>query len=308
VVIFHSLLCSCVDSFRSRTVRRFLALALAAACVFLAAAVHAQDKATPSGRYYEVHGSRLYVQSLGTGAPIVFLHGGLRFFDSSFPKQRDYFASFRRVIGIDQRGHGHSPDNSKPLSYARMAEDTAAVIERLGLGAVDVVGHSDGGNVGLILARDHPRLVRRLVISGANLGSGISPEELKRRSEWSPQQIAEKVRAMAAKIPPAFRTEYAKVAPDGPVHWDTLLAKSYQLWSTPVVIPAADLKAIKIPVLVMAGDHDFTSIEETLEIYRNLTRGQLFILPDTGHGTMSQRAELVNLAMRQFFEAEVAKP
>jgi pimeloyl-ACP methyl ester carboxylesterase len=72
---------------------------------------------------------------------------------------------------------------------------------------------------------------------------------------------------------------------------------------TPIVIEPSDLKDIKVPVLVMAGDHDFTSIEQTLEIYRNLPRGQLFILPDTGHGTMAQRPELVNLAMRQFFEA-----
>jgi pimeloyl-ACP methyl ester carboxylesterase len=62
------------------------------------------------------------------------------------------------------------------------------------------------------------------------------------------------------------------------------------------------LKTIKIPVLVMAGDHDFTPIEETLEIYRNLAQGQLIILPGTGHGTMSQRPELANLAMREFFE------
>jgi pimeloyl-ACP methyl ester carboxylesterase len=51
-----------------------------------------------------------------------------------------------------------------------MAEDTAAVIEQLGLGLVDIAGHSGGGNIGLLLARDHPQLVRRLVISGANPG------------------------------------------------------------------------------------------------------------------------------------------
>jgi pimeloyl-ACP methyl ester carboxylesterase len=269
----------------------------------LAAAAHAQASATEPHRYLEVDGSRLYVETFGSGAPMVFLHGGLRFFDTSFAKQRDYFAAFRRVIGIDQRGHGHSPDTAQPFSYAQMAQDTAAVIERLGLGAVDVVGHSDGGNVGFILARDHPQLVRRLAISGANLRAGLAPDELKRRADWTPQQVAAKVREMATKIPPAFRGEYEKVAPDGPGNWQTLLTKSYHLWLTPIVIEPSDLKDIKVPVLVMAGDHDFTSIEETLEIYRNLPRGQLFILPDTGHGTMAQRPELVNLAMRQFFEA-----
>jgi pimeloyl-ACP methyl ester carboxylesterase len=81
-----------------------------------------------------------------------------------------------------------------------MADDTAAIIEQLGLGPVDVVGHSAGPNLALILARDHPKLVRQLVISGANLRgswSELSPEEMQRRSQWSPEQLAEHVRVVA---------------------------------------------------------------------------------------------------------------
>jgi pimeloyl-ACP methyl ester carboxylesterase len=282
--------------------RFLLAITLAAAFATAAAPAHPQQSATATHRYYEVRGAKVYVETFGSGAPIVFLHGGIRHFDTNFAKQRDYFASFRKVIGIDRTGHGHSPDTATPFSYVRMAEDTAAIIEQLGLGAVDVVGHSDGGNVGLILARDHPQLVRRLVVSGANVRAGLPADELARRRQWTPHQIAEKAKETASKLPPEFRTEYESVAPDGPDHWWTLVTKSYQLWLTPVVIEPADLKAIRIPVLVMAGDHDFTSIEETLEIYRNLPQGQLIILPATGHGTMSQRPELANLAMREFFE------
>lgn len=61
-------------------------------------------------RFYEVRGAKLYTQTYGHGAPIIFLHGGTVFFDNSFANQRDYFATYRTVIGIDQRGHGHSPD------------------------------------------------------------------------------------------------------------------------------------------------------------------------------------------------------
>ena len=281
---------------------KYSLLAVAAACAGAALPAYSDEDATATHRYYEVHGSKLYVESFGNGAPIVFLHGGLIYFDNNFAKQRDYFASFRRVIGIDRRGHGHSPDNAQPFSYQEMADDTAALIEQLKLGPVDVVGHSDGGDVGLILARDHPQLVRRLVISGANLRAGLPADELQRRSQWSPRQVAERVQKIADTLPPNFRTDYQKVAPDGPEHWWTLLTKSYQLWLTPVVIEPADLKTIKIPVLVMAGDHDFTAIEETVEIYQNLPRGQLMILPATGHGTLMERPELVNLAIRQFLE------
>ena len=81
-----------------------------------------------------------------------------------------------------------------------------------------------------------------------------------------------------------------------------MLGKCYAMWITPVVIEPSDLKKIPAPVLVMAGDHDFTSIEETVEIYRGLPNGQLIIVPATGHGTLQLRPDLVNLAIREFFD------
>jgi pimeloyl-ACP methyl ester carboxylesterase len=50
----------------------------------------------------------------------------------------------------------------------------------------------------------------------------------------------------------------------------------------------------------VAGDHDFTSIEETTEIFRGLPHAQLFLVPGTGHGTFRDRPQLVNLAVAEF--------
>jgi pimeloyl-ACP methyl ester carboxylesterase len=282
-------------------VQNLPAAMLAALGAFASIAVH---PANPTGthRFYDVRGTKLYSETFGHGAPIVFLHGGLMFFDNAYAKQLDYFSSYRTVVGIDQRGHGHSPDGPWSLSYQGMADDTAAVIEKLGVGPVDVVGHSDGANIALLLARDHPTLVRRLVISGANLRPGLSAEELRQRRLWTQQQLDVKIQALAKQLPPWFQTDYARVSPDGAEHWMTLLAKCYQLWLQPIVIEPADLKRISAPVLVMAGDHDFTSIEETTEIFRGLPRGQLLIVPATGHGTFTARPELVNSAIREFLD------
>ena len=127
-----------------------------------------------------------------------------------------------------------------------MADDTAAIIEQLGLGPVDVVGHSDGAVLALILARDHPQMIRHLVISGANIRVDLSPEETQ-RAHWSPQQLAAHLRQVADSLPPWFLPDYSKVGPDGPDHRMTLLAKSYDMWLQPVVIEPADLKKISIP-------------------------------------------------------------
>jgi pimeloyl-ACP methyl ester carboxylesterase len=275
-------------------------LILAVAAVLFAGAANG-DAPNGTQRYYEVRGAKLYTQIYGRGPPLVFLHGGMAFFDNSFAKQRDYFAAFRTVIGIDQRGHGHSPDGSWSLSYKMMADDTAAIIEQLGLGPVDIVGHSDGANLALLLARDHPKLVRRLVISGANIRADLSPEA-KLRPQWPQQQLEDHLRKTAAALPPWFLSDYAKVSPDGPDHWMTLLAKCYDMWLQPVVIEPADLKTISVPVLVMAGDHDFTSVEDNAEIFRDLPHAQLMIVPASNHGTFTARPELVNLAIREFLD------
>ena len=135
----------------------FASAILVAVVAFTPAAAYA-DGPNASQRYIEVRGAKLYTQIYGRGPPVVFLHGGMAFFDNSFGNQRDYFATYRTVVGIDQRGYGHSPDGPWSLSYQMMADDTAAIIQQLGLGVVDVVGHSDGANLALILARDHPQI------------------------------------------------------------------------------------------------------------------------------------------------------
>jgi pimeloyl-ACP methyl ester carboxylesterase len=259
------------------------------------------DEQNVSHEMFPVNGTKLYTESTGHGPPLLFLHGGLMFFDNAYPKQRDYFAAHHRVIGIDQRGHGHSPDGPWQLSYHLMADDTAAVIQKLKVGPVDVVGHSDGANIALLLARDHPDLVRRLVVSGANL-RGLSPEALEAAKQLPPAQLEQKLQRLAASLPPFFRTDYGNVSPDGADHWMALVTKCYWLWAQSIVIDAADLKKIAAPVLVVAGDHDFTSIEETAEIFRNLPHGSLLVVPATGHDTYQARPALLNLAIQEFLD------
>jgi pimeloyl-ACP methyl ester carboxylesterase len=254
-----------------------------------------------SGQLYHVNGVQLYVEMSGSGAPILFLHGGLSDFDESFAAQKAYFATFRTVIGVDQRGHGHSPDTDQAFSYRQMAEDTAALLQQLKVGRVDVIGHSDGGNVGLLLARYHPQLVRRLVISGANSRGDYAGLLAYLRFRFSSDE------RFAASVGPRERELYVRVSPDGAQHWRTMLAKSKALWATRVVIDASDLAAIQIPVLVMSGDHDLIPLEETVAIYRQLPHAQLCILPASGHSTMRDRPDEFNRLTRQFLE-DARKP
>ena len=277
--------------------------AFAVALCLAISVARADDPASATRGFIDIPAGRVYVETFGGGKPVLFLHGGLLFFDNNFGRQRDVFAATNKVVGYDRVGHGHSPDNGKPFSYQQMAEDAAAVIVKLGVAPVAVIGHSDGANIGLILAHDHPELVRRLAISGANLRGPTLAPGAKPRSEWSADELAAKAHAIEKMIPPNFKADYQTVNPAGPGHWDTFLVKSYELWLTSVVIAPDALKAVKAPVLVIAGDEDFTSIEETVEIFRALPHARLFIVPGTGHGTFQDSPALVNTALREFLDA-----
>lgn len=75
------------------------------------------------------------------------------------------------------------------------------------------------------------------------------------------------------------------------------------------MIEPADLTKISIPVVVMAGDHDFTSIEVNAEIYRAPPKQQLFIVPASNHGTLMKQPDLVNLAIREIlYQPDSAAP
>jgi esterase len=104
----------------------------------------------------------LAVTQLGTGAPVVVLHGLLG-------RARNWLSTARALQDryafhlVDLRNHGASPW-SDDTSYAAMARDVAALIERLGPGPVRVVGHSMGGKVAMTLALTRPELVKVLVV------------------------------------------------------------------------------------------------------------------------------------------------
>jgi pimeloyl-ACP methyl ester carboxylesterase len=117
--------------------RSVLAALLALTCATAGTAAGPDAAPVWTGRFIDVRGSHLWVETRGSGPPLVFLHGGILYFDNNFVRQRDDFAAWRQVIGIDRRGHGHSPDDARPFSYQDMADDMAAAIEQLALGPVD---------------------------------------------------------------------------------------------------------------------------------------------------------------------------
>jgi pimeloyl-ACP methyl ester carboxylesterase len=225
-----------------------------------------------------VHGHRIYYERMGTGRPLLLLHGGGNTIHGSFDRQIGALSKTHAIIAIEQVGHGHTPDLDGPLTYGAMADDTAALLEQLQLKDVDVMGWSDGGNLALIVAVRHPELVRRLIVTGANFApEGLPATDLvqMRNDEEHPPSTAK-----------AF---------------DRKLTHMWLTSPTTGELSPALLAGIRKPVLVMAGDHDAILLEHTVALFRAMPQGRLCILPATSHNTFGERAEWVNAIAESFF-------
>jgi pimeloyl-ACP methyl ester carboxylesterase len=244
------------------------------------------------GEYAEIHGIKMYYEIRGEGQPVVLLHGGTSTIETSFSEQIPVLARNHRVIAIEQMGHGHTGDvGGRELSYEGMAEDTAALLVHLGIQNADIVGWSDGGQLALRLAFTHPELVRRVVASGVGLGA-VNP------------QMQQAMRALSADTWPAHvREEYARVSPDGAAHWPVFFDKVRTMWAKPTWgISEPELGRIKATVLIVAGDRDFTRVEETTRIFRMIPGARLAILPATDHYTFQKRAGWLNPIILDFLD------
>lgn len=229
------------------------------------------------GRWATVNGHRLYYEVRGEGPPIVLLHAGGGTISETFGAQLAPFSAHHRVIAPEQIGHGHTPNVSGPLTYTRMADDTAQLLQQLKVSNAGVVGLSDGAILALMLAARHPELVRRVVASGANIDpAGLIPGELEetRKQTGNSDSIGDKLGHLWMESP------------------------------KPDELSIGILKKIQQPVLVMAGDQDVVTPEHTLLIYRSLPHALLWILPDTGHHTLEQRPDWVNSAILSFLDGK----
>lgn len=232
------------------------------------------------GEYLTVNGLKMYYEVHGSGSPILLLHGGTATIDLCFATLIPALAKDHKVIAPEQQAHGRTKDMpGRPLTYEQMAEDTAALLEKLNVGPVDIIGWSDGGNVGLLLAIRYPKLIRKLVVTGANYRSdGVDPEALKwldsvKAEEW-PKEILDAQQKAGLDL-----KQFAMSFPRFKTMWLNFN------------VPADELKSIQAPVLVMGGDHDIVRPEHLLDMFRTIPQAQLAILPGTGHATLLERPQ-----------------
>ena len=215
----------------------------------------------------------LHFTESGAGEPLVLLHGNGE--DSTyFEHQVGFLARRFHVFALDTRGHGRSPRGTAPFTLDQFACDLACFLDARGIGAAHLLGFSDGANVALLFAMAHPSRVKSLVLNGGNLyPAGLEPE----------------VRAEDAEA-------VAQARAAGDVHKLELL----RLMTDEPHIRPADLGAICVPTLVVAGTNDMIIPAHTHLIAQSIPGAQLrFVEGD--HFVAAGNPEAFNRVLADFY-------
>lgn len=241
-----------------------------------------------AGKFYNIRGFRMYCETYGSGEPLLLIHGNGASIDA-FVRQIPFFSTKYKVIIADSRAQGRSADKSDSLSYEMMADDYAALLSAMKIDSAYVIGWSDGGINGLLLTLRHPEKVKKLVITGANLrpdSTAVSPDVLKRVTRTYNMFVN------------MFKEARAKTPLDSTVY------KYFRLLIEQPHISLSSLNKISIPTLVIGGDHDVIRPEHTLQIFQNIPKAYLWILPNSGHYTLVGYADEFNKKVDIFFKTD----
>jgi len=263
-------------------------------------------------------GTRLHVEENGTGAALLFIHefaGDHR----SWAPQVSHFQARYRCVTYAARGYPPSdvPTDLGAYSQQQAVEDALAVLDGLGIDRAHVVGLSMGGFCALHLGLQAPERTLSLLIAGCGYGAAPEAEERFRRES---AMIAETFRAAgAAAVAPRYAVGPARVQLQNrnPGAWATFVDQLAQHDSEGAALTMLgvqmrrpslyglrdELGAMRVPMLILAGDEDDGCLDASLMLKRTIPTAGLAVLPRTGHTCNLEDPATFNRALEEFLDA-----
>jgi pimeloyl-ACP methyl ester carboxylesterase len=238
------------------------------------------------GKYLLIFNTKIYYEEYGKGAPLLLLQGGMGSiadFKFCIPELSKRF----RVIAPDTPGQGRSA-LADSMSYPLLANYMSALIDELKLDSAYVMGWSDGGIIGLLLADSRPDKVKKVIAVGANYhlpGTDLKNAKPASLIDWERRNKN-------------WIANYQKALPRD---WKKYYRDVTRMWYQPVYFSPDILKRINIAVLIAQGDRDQIRIEHGLEMHRMIKNSQFCVLPNTSHAVFRERPKLINQIAIDFF-------
>lgn len=207
--------------------------------------------------------------------PLLLLHGAIGS-SAQFFALAGYLQEFRAVYFPDFNGHGGKPFSNGGFSIPGFAAEVIDLMAEKNIREASVFGYSMGGYVGIYLAKHFPEKIRSVMTLGTKFrwDENIAAKESKM---LDPESIESKVPAFAAELDKRH----------APGNWKELLFKTAALLTAmgkDNPLKDEEYALIRQPVCLMLGDRDkMVGLDETVDVYRKLTNGQLSVLPNTPH-------------------------
>jgi pimeloyl-ACP methyl ester carboxylesterase len=219
-----------------------------------------------------VNGARLYFAVFNkTGKdPVILLHGG---FSSSedWGFEVPLLANTHQVIVMDTRGHGHSTMDDQPFSYDLFASDVKGLMDMLRVPKASVVGWSDGGITGMVMAMKYPAYIKSLFTYGSNYNKSGEKDE--------PFDSA-----LTAKFMNRVKENYRRLSPT-PDGFANLRTQIIKLYSIEPNLDTIALHRIRLSVVIGCGEYEQFYTHAHFESLAKLIPGaRLAVMPAVSHG------------------------
>jgi len=240
--------------------------------------------------YIEINNAKIYYQSYGDDGPhhtpIVLIHGSTVDSHTDWDSIIPALAKHYRVFAPDCRGHGKSNNPNMTYSFEELADDVAAFVRAMGFERAHIIGHSNGGNVALVVGVEHPEITQTCVLQAAN--AYVTRYLIDREPKaFDPDRVAREA--------PEWRDEMIRLHGDveGREYWRELLWLTMkEIISEPNYSPA-ELRRVAVPMLVIMGDEDTVNApdEHAQYIANNILNAELWIPEETGHNVHKEREQ-----------------
>ena len=216
-----------------------------------------------------VNGVNLYYLKTGTGEPLILLHGNggdHRVFLPLIAKLTSHYT----IYAVDSRNHGRS-DKTDVYDYNVMADDIEALINKLHLKSVNIIGFSDGAIIALLLALRGKEMIKKMALLGVNL----KPSDF---TQQSYQYVLQ--------------------------HYEQTNDPLFKMMLEQPNIEVSSLTKITIPTLIIGAENDIYNPAMFVEVADNIPNSQLKIMTNHDHGSYIINNDMLYPDLVKFFEID----
>jgi pimeloyl-ACP methyl ester carboxylesterase len=266
--------------------------------------------AADSGGVIRANGIDIHYVQAGQGVPLILLHGGLVSATPiwapapvSYPAHMQTLARRYRVIAPDTRGCGRTVHDGGVVTFGQLAGDVLALADALDLGRPLIAGFSEGGITATIAGiRGQGRFGAIVNDAGCDAfgpqppGAAMMRQLLGGRptaTEADPGAFAQMMTGNEQMRPMFELLRAGQDGGQGDGRWAGYLRLAFHRTTQPPGYTFEDLGKITAPTLILVGDRDdYCTLDDAVAAYRQLTRGEIAVLPGTGHIITPAKIEL----------------